>query len=162
MAFDGSNQASGSFLLLCFQGIGQSPWSRYYFLQVQFKTVHSGSGWSPMQTGFGWIKIGDVTYEHDIIIHTDGAVTKRRKKRSRDLKEQYGHTPLSEHELDLLAEEHPDVVYIGTGQYGSLPITPEAKKLLLDYHTVILPTPELMIKIGQEERHGLAIIHVTC
>jgi hypothetical protein len=117
---------------------------------------------SPVKTGFGWIIIGDVTYEHDIVIHTNGAVTKRHKKRSRDLKEQYGHTPLSEHELDILREENPDVVYIGTGQYGSLPLTPGAKELLMNYHTIILPTPELILKIGQEEGDYLAIIHVTC
>lgn len=115
-----------------------------------------------MKTGFGWIKIGDVTYEHDVIIHTDTSVTKRLKKRSRELKERYGHTPLSENELDLLREENPDVVYIGTGQYGSLPLTPGANELLLNYHTIILPTPDIVLKIRQEENKYLAIIHVTC
>lgn len=115
-----------------------------------------------MNTGFGWVQIGDVTFDHDVVIHTDGTVTKRRKKRSRELKEQYGHTPLSEHELDILKEEKPGVVYIGTGQYGSLPITPEAKELLLDYHAIILPTPDLVATIGQEKGYYLAIIHVTC
>jgi len=115
-----------------------------------------------METGFGWITIGDVTYEHDIVIHTNGTVTKRQKKKSRDQKEQYGHTPLSEHELDLLKEEHPPVVYVGTGQYGSLPLTPGAEELLLEYHTILLPTPELVARIGQEKRGYLAIIHVTC
>jgi hypothetical protein len=116
----------------------------------------------PVKTGFGWIKIGDVTYEHDIVLHTNGAVTKRRKKRSRDLKGQYGHTPLSEYELDILGEEHPDLVCIGTGQYGSLPLTPGAKELLLDYQTIILPTPDLVAKIGLEKENCLVIIHVTC
>jgi hypothetical protein len=116
----------------------------------------------PIKTGFGWIKIGNVTYEHDVVIHTDGRVTKRQKNRSRDLKEIYGHTPLSENELDLLKEENPDVVYIGIGQYGSLPLTPGANELLLNYHTIILPTPDLVLKIGHEEHKYFAIIHITC
>ena len=37
-----------------------------------------------MKTGFGWIEIGDTTYEHDVIIHADGTITKRSKKRSKD------------------------------------------------------------------------------
>jgi hypothetical protein len=115
-----------------------------------------------MKTGFGWIKIGNTTYEQDVVIHTDGKVTKRLKKKSRELKERYGHTPLTENELDILREEDPDVVYIGIGQYGSLPITPEAKELLSNYHTIILPTPDLVLKIGQDENKYIAIIHVTC
>jgi hypothetical protein len=129
---------------------------------VKEKIVKKKDRGSPVNTGFGWIKIGDFTYAHDVVIHTNGTVTKRRKKRSRDLKERFGHTPLSEHELDLLKEENPAVVYIGTGQYGSLPITPEAEELLLRYHAIILPTRDLVEKIGQEERDYLAIIHVTC
>jgi hypothetical protein len=116
----------------------------------------------PIQTGFGWIKIGDITYDHDVVIHTNGTVTKRHKKKSREYKERYSHTPLSENELDILKKERPGMVYIGTGQYGNLPLTPGAKELLSNYHTLILPTPDLILKIGQNERDYLAIIHITC
>ncbi len=33
-------------------------------------------------------------------------------------------------ELDFIARENPQVIYIGTGQYGSLPITSDAEELL--------------------------------
>jgi hypothetical protein len=97
-----------------------------------------------METGFGWIRVGETTYDHDIIIHADGGITKRKKKASKDLKGEYGHTPLSEHELDLLEGEKPERVYIGTGQYGALPLTPAARELLGEYDAVILPTPGLL------------------
>jgi hypothetical protein len=110
-----------------------------------------------IKTGFGWIKIGDITYDHDVVIHTDGTVTKRHKKKSRELKEHYSHIPLSENELDMLKKERPDRVYIGTGQYGDLPLTPGAIEQLNNYHTLILPTPDLILKIGQNERDYLAL-----
>ena len=115
-----------------------------------------------VKSEFGWIKVNGVKYEKDIILHADGAVTKRKKKKSKDLKLTYGHTPLSERELDFLSEEKPDVVYIGTGHQAALPITPEAILILKKYETVVLPTQEITEKINQEHRKMVALIHVTC
>ena len=115
-----------------------------------------------MTTGFGWIEIGGNRYEYDIIIHTDRTISRRPKKRSRGLKAEYGHTPLSEEELDVVRTEHPEVVYIGTGQSGSLPVTPEAHELLRSYETILLPTPQLIPRLEQESRRYVAILHVTC
>ena len=115
-----------------------------------------------MSTGFGWIETGGHRYGHDIVIRADGSVTRRSKKLSRGLKPDYGHTPLSEEELDILETDHPEVVYIGTGQSGSLPVTPGAREVLRGYETVILPTPELVARLEQESRRYVAVIHVTC
>jgi hypothetical protein len=115
-----------------------------------------------MKSEFGWIEIDKVRYEHDVIIHRDGAVTKRSKKRSKELKSTYGHTPLSDHDLEFLGKEKPEIVYIGTGQYGDLPITPEAEKVLSRFETVIRPTPEILDMLKKERRSFVAIIHVTC
>ena len=115
-----------------------------------------------MRSEFGWIEIDNVRYDHDVIIHRDSLVTKRSKKRSKELKSTYGHTPLSDHELDILGKEKPEIVYIGTGQYGDLPITPEAKMILRQFETVILPTPEILDMVKKERRSFIAIIHVTC
>ncbi len=115
-----------------------------------------------LKSEFGWIKVNGVMYENDIILHADGKVTKRKKKKSKDLKPLYGHTPLSEHELDFLSKEKPEVVYIGVGHQAALPITPEAEGILKKYETVILPTPEVAEKINQETRKMVALIHVTC
>ena len=115
-----------------------------------------------MKAEFGWIKVNGVRYEKDIVIHTDGTISKREKKKSRDLKLKYGHTPLSERELMFLEKEKPDVIYIGTGHQAALPITPEARQILEKYETVILPTPEAVERIDQEHRKLVALIHVTC
>jgi hypothetical protein len=115
-----------------------------------------------MKSEFGWIEINHVRYEHDVIIHRDGSVTKRSKKKSKELKSSYGHTPLSDQELDVLKKEKPEIVYIGTGQYGDLPITPEAETELSRFETVIRPTPEILDMLKKEPRSFIAIIHVTC
>jgi len=112
-------------------------------------------------TGFGWVEINGRRYEHDIVVHTDGRVTKRRKKASKGLRDEYGHTPLSHHELDVL-DEGPKRVIVGTGQDGALPITPEARRMLVAYEHLIAPTPKALKVLSEERKGTLAIIHVTC
>ena len=115
-----------------------------------------------LKSEFGWIKVNGDKYEKDIMIHSDGSVTKREKKKSKDFKPDYGHTPLSECELEFLAQERFDALYVGTGHEAALPITPQALEILQEYKAVILPTPEVMRKIEQEKGKFVAIIHVTC
>ena len=105
-----------------------------------------------MKTGFGWIESGGFRYEHDIIIHADGLISKRRKKLSKPLNGEYGHTPLSAEELAFLEKERPAVVYIGTGQYGDLPLTPDAIAVLGVYAPVVRPTPDILPLLEQERR----------
>jgi hypothetical protein len=119
-------------------------------------------GLKHVKSKFGWIKANGVKYEKDIILHVDGSVTKRQKKKSKDLKPTYGHTPLSERELDFLSKENPQVVYVGIGHQAALPITPKALSILKKYDTVILPTNEIIEKIECEDRKMVALIHVTC
>jgi len=115
-----------------------------------------------MKSAFGWIEVNNIRYDHDVIIHKDATITRRSKKKSKELKNVYGHTPLSDHELEFLDREKPDLVYIGTGQYGDLPITPEAKTVLSRFETVIRPTPDILGMLKKEHRSFIAIIHVTC
>lgn len=115
-----------------------------------------------MQTGFGWIEIRGVRYGHDVIVHADGSVTKRKKKASKAFKDEYGHTPLSRAELDFLSDESPRKVFIGTGQYGDLPVMPDAQDFLAHYDTVTQATPSLLPLIERERERFVAILHVTC
>jgi len=115
-----------------------------------------------MKTRFGWIEIDHIRYDHDVIIHTDRTVTKRSKKKSKKLKKNFGHTPLAGHELAFLDAEKPVVVFIGTGQYGDLPVTPDAQEILLKYVTIIRPTPEALDLYASEPRQSVAIFHVSC
>ncbi|MCU0629920.1 MAG: hypothetical protein MUF37_02055 [Methanoregulaceae archaeon] len=115
-----------------------------------------------MHTGFGFVEIDGVTYTHDIVIHTDRAISKRKKKKSKGFKGEFGHTPLSGAELDFIAGENPEVIYVGTGQYGSLPLTSDAETLLGNYKTIVQATPLIISKLPDEKRHYVAILHVTC
>lgn len=115
-----------------------------------------------VKTGFGWIEIGGTRYEHDVVIHADGRVSKRKKKASKIFRDKFGHTPLSEEELGFLSDARPDIVYVGTGQYGDLPVTPEAETVIASYHGIMLPTPEILPLIAGEKRRFVAILHVTC
>ncbi len=115
-----------------------------------------------LKAKFGWIKVDGKKYKKDIVIHSDGTITKREKKKSRDLKATYGHTPLSERELDFLLQEQFDALYVGTGHDYALPITPEAFGILQKYNPTIASTPEVVDRIEQEHGKFVAIIHVTC
>jgi hypothetical protein len=115
-----------------------------------------------VKASFGSVKLFGHKYEEDIIVHVDGRVTKRKKKKSKEFKPLYGHTPLSEKELDFLEEEKPKIVYIGIGYDSALPITDDATKMLMEYEMVVLPTPEIVDKIENEKRKAVAIIQVTC
>ena len=115
-----------------------------------------------MKSEFGWIEIDKVRYDHDVIIHTDGSVTRRSKKKSKALKISYGHTPLSGQELEFIGKERPEIVYIGTGQYGDLPLTPDADIILKQFDTIIQPTPDIIGLLEKEQKSFIALIHVTC
>jgi hypothetical protein len=118
---------------------------------------------STLDSQFGWVEVNGQKFDYDIIIHCNGAVTKRKKKKSKALKPKYsGHTPLSKPELNFLSKEKFDVLYVGTGHLQSLPITPKARKLLEGYNAQILSTPQVVDRINQEQRPFVAIIHSTC
>lgn len=101
----------------------------------------------------------------DILIHADGSIGKRLKKLSKHLREEYGHTPLSDTELIPLLEEGPERILVGTGQYGDLPITPEATKLLEGRKAKVRPTPDILPILEKHLSRGkrvVAILHLTC
>ena len=85
---------------------------------------------------------------------------KRRNPKTSKL--DYGHTPLSERELEFLPKEQFEALYVGTGHEAALPITPKALEILKKHGAVILPTPEVIEKIEKEQRPFIALIHVTC
>jgi hypothetical protein len=110
---------------------------------------------------FGRIRIDGEDYEKDLVIEA-GTVRKRKKKASKELKSEYGHTPLSEKEP---VPWDCGTLWIGTGMYGSLPITPgfrqEAERRGVEL--VAEPTPKLIKRIREGVPDGTnVIIHLTC
>ncbi len=109
---------------------------------------------------FGSLQIDGGRYDHDVVIDR-GNISKRKKKPSKQFREEFGHTPLS-------AEEHIPwkcrQLVIGTGAYGRLPVMQdvqreaEHKKIKL----LILPTVEAIEVLNRNPKDTNAVLHVTC
>ena len=87
--------------------------------------------------GFGSIEVEGRKYENDIVID-GGRVRERKKKPSKQYRDEYGHTPLS------ADEELPwggGRLIIGTGAYGSLPIMPQVLDEARRRGVVLAATP---------------------
>jgi len=72
---------------------------------------------------FGSIRIDGTTYKHDVVIDR-GRVRKRKKKLSKQFRDEFGHTPLS------INEKIPwkcRRLVVGTGT-GALPVMEEVKQ----------------------------------
>ncbi len=126
------------------------------------------------ETGFGYVVVNGRRYGHDIVVYPDGSVERRLKELSSKYKGTYGHTPLSKEELEhYLSRVNPselEYIVIASGQYGDLPLTPEARELLSSLgkrgvNVVVVETPKalsILNKLYREGRRVLSIIHVTC
>jgi hypothetical protein len=109
---------------------------------------------------FGAIQIDGITHAHDVVIDR-GKVGKRKKKRSKQFRDAFGHTPLS------LAEKIPwkcRRLVIGTGAYGGLPVMEELKREAerRNVELLILPTAEAIEALQRDAEKTNAILHVTC
>jgi hypothetical protein len=95
------------------------------------------------------------------VILDQGVVRKRKKKPSREFREQFGHTPVS------LKEDIPwgcKRLVIGTGMEGRLPVmdevAAEAQRRGIEF--VMRPTPEAVQLLREHPADTNAILHVTC
>jgi hypothetical protein len=109
---------------------------------------------------FGALKIDGHKYTKDIVLDR-GEVRRRRKKPSREFREQFGHTPLS------LKEAIPwdcKRLVIGTGMEGRLPVMEEvaAEARRRGVELVVCTTPEAVLKLRDGQADTNAILHVTC
>lgn len=117
------------------------------------------------KTGFGYIVVNGVKYDHDIVVHVDGKVTRRKKELSKPYKKGF-HTPLAPPEIEEILAEKPEIIVIGSGQYGALPVLNETIKLLEEKKVkyIIEKTPKAIEEYNElsKERKVAAIFHVTC
>ncbi len=107
---------------------------------------------------FGSITIDGKTYREDIIIDR-GKILSRQKDKSRKYKSMYGHTPLTEHEN---IPWNCKTLIIGTGTYGSLPVTEGFKKTAetKGVNLILLKTPEAIKRINEPNTNF--VLHLTC
>jgi len=109
---------------------------------------------------FGSIQIDGKTYDHDVVLDR-GAIRKRNKKPSRQLRSEYGHTPLS------LSEKIPwncRRLVVGTGAQGALPLVPELRREAerRGVELVAVPTAEAIALLEKDSERTNAVLHVTC
>jgi hypothetical protein len=109
---------------------------------------------------FGSLRINGDKHSKDVILD-QGALRKRKKKPSREYREQFGHTPVS------LKEEIPwecKRLVIGTGMEGQLPVMDEvaAEARRRGIELVVCPTPEAVQLLKDNPAATNAILHVTC
>jgi hypothetical protein len=109
---------------------------------------------------FGSIRVGDATYTHDVVIDR-GRVRKRKKGPSKPFRGSYGHTPLS------LEEGIPwecRRLVVGTGAEGALPVMDAVKEFAKrrNVELLILPTPEAIAALDEEQEGTNAVLHLTC
>jgi hypothetical protein len=90
-----------------------------------------------------------------------GEIRKRKKKPSKEFREEFGHTPLS------LGEQIPwrcRRLVIGTGAHGRLPVMKEvrleAERRKIEL--LIFPTAQAIEALQQDADDTNAILHVTC
>jgi hypothetical protein len=110
---------------------------------------------------FGRITIDGASYDHDVVVE-GGVVRKRRKGPSKLRKAEFGHTPLT---ADEKIPWRARRLWIGTGAYGSLPVTADLREEARrrGVELVEKPTPELVRLINKGlPAHTNLILHVTC
>lgn len=107
---------------------------------------------------FGSVTIDGKAYTKDIVIHNT-SIEKRKKKKSKQYKSQYGHTPLSVEEN--IPWECKKLV-IGTGIHGKLPVMDEVKQEAnrRGVDLIIRTTPEALDYLNEPETN--LILHLTC
>ena len=109
---------------------------------------------------FGSITIDGVSYEHDVVIDR-GEVRKRKKKASKQFRDEYSHTPLSvEENIPWKCRR----LVVGTGANGALPVMEEVK-LEAERRKVellILPTAQALEVLQKDIAGTNAVLHITC
>jgi hypothetical protein len=110
---------------------------------------------------FGEIEVEEKRYTHDVVID-GGKVRKRKKGPSKQVREKFGHTPLS------VGEEIPwggKQFIVGTGAHGALPVMDEvlAEAKGRGIELIAAPTVEVCRLLEDVTKgQAYAILHCTC
>jgi hypothetical protein len=113
-------------------------------------------------TTFGYITIGGVTYDHDVLVRLSGEVRKRKKKLS---KKEYGTSHIiSRQEAKFVYELGCTELIIGAGQFGNVRLSPEAEAYFQKKgcRIIVEPTPLALKRFNDSREHKIGLFHVTC
>ena len=122
-------------------------------------------------TQFGSITVSGSQFHHDLVFVVAGStieVNQRDKSRSQRI---HGHRELAQVELEELLACQPEVLILGMGQYGSLPMAESTKDYLMQQvkkQQILLiqgDTPEILERANQQlklHKRCCGLLHVTC
>ncbi|MBC7109903.1 MAG: hypothetical protein H5T46_02685 [Archaeoglobi archaeon] len=110
---------------------------------------------------FGRIRINGVTYEHDVLITSDGEVRDRRRRLSTQSHE------VDREEILQILESDPEAIIIGTGMMNRVRIKDDARDLVRERGILlyVYNSRETMTRFNEMRKEGkrvAAIIHITC
>ena len=116
-------------------------------------------------TGFGWLIANGTRYDHDLIVTVDGAIVPRPKH----LSKKYGgwHTVLGPEEIETAIADKPEILVVGCGHFGVLPIRPETRALVAQ-RAVTMETHKIgaamkrYTELAQAGKRVAAVLHITC
>lgn len=120
------------------------------------------------ETSFGSITISGKKFNHDIYLFTDRTIHERDKTHSKHIG---GHRELSKWELEQLLIGEPEILIIGMGQSGVLPMSTETKSWLefitkkANIQILQELTPNVLKKTNdllKSEKKFSGVFHVTC
>ena len=96
-----------------------------------------------------------------MLIHLDGSIEKRKKKLSKVI---YGTSHiLSKDEAEFIFEDGAEKIIIGTGQYGELVLSDEARSYLESKCQVEpMNTKKAIVAYNLSEKQVIGLFHVTC
>ena len=109
-------------------------------------------------TGFGWISVDNIRYNHDIIIFPDGNIKNRYEGFKGD-----SHI-LSKEEAEKVVSSGVEIILVGTGQSGGLSIPEETRLFFLKQGIKMITelTPKVIITFNNNTGKKCALFHTTC
>lgn len=107
-------------------------------------------------TSFGSVTAGNKKYNHDVHVDPDGNIAPRE-----------GDHKVSADEIRTVLKSNPEVIVIGTGQFGCVKLSEEAVRVAEASGVKVVRgrTPKAIKKFNElidEGKRVAAIVHVTC
>jgi hypothetical protein len=132
--------------------------------EISADTPNSRMGMKPEinSTRFGSITVEGSSFEHDIIIHLNGQISKRKKKLSKEL---FGTSHiLSLPEAEHIYEKGAEGIIVGTGQFGRCKLSEEAEIFFKDRLCAVklFPTNLAIKEWNAASGAIIGLFHITC
>jgi len=107
-------------------------------------------------TRFGSVTVDSKKFHHDVSVDPDGNIARRE-----------GDHKVSADEIRSILGSNPEVIVIGTGQFGCVKLSEEAAKVAEAHGVEVFRarTPRAIKKFNEQVDEGkriAAIVHVTC